>query len=94
MRCLRIYKRAKLCSSSALTYSVMQAEALNSVPGTVTKNLFLKVSRIAGPCAHEIGTGNVHGCDRIPVLQDKKKRLYVVTAVPSTKIDLKGGHPV
>lgn len=79
-----------------LTPPIPQAKALADlgVVGALAKNLFLKVCGCGGDnlavrCTTQQG---VIRNTRPPPLQDKKDKLYVITALSSTKLDLKGRH--
>ena len=86
-----------------------QVQALSySAPGSIIKNLFLKVRPFTGLevlmcCCMTDGHGEKvpHALFRYSIsiinisddqMQDKKDRLYMISALSSTKIDLKGGH--
>lgn len=61
---------------------------LSKLQGTVIKNLFVKVTTQMMRWAFSVARGqdSTFGF----CLQDKKNRLYIISAAPSTKVDLAG----
>ncbi len=64
-------------------------------PGVDVKNLFLKVADTSIYChKHAAQQHSCHISIQAFIVQDKKNRLFLVSAEASTKVDLKGLSPV